>query len=558
MNLDARAARASRSLQLSVAGAAPPGMPSVMRRRRLSMATSFAAAAVFALAVVGIASAMPNMLAPDTGEAAHSTESSVPADPETPVVVEPDDKTNEGELVDMDDGTAAVSVRQANSVSDDREPWTRFYGNAAPGSVVTATSNYGAADLVVDTGGEFSLKLFFHELPPPGEEFPIVVTVDEADYHFGFTSLWDPDSVDVTAHQVYGFSDDPDPYEKFFGTAAPGLPIVAESVHGSADTVAGEDGRWDLKLWFDGPPAGESFDIDVLIGDEVFTFGFVSTYEPESIPVSVGQVNTSSDSSSPYAHFVGSGSPGTLVEARSPYGNHAVTIPSSGEFSLKLWLSPLPPAGDAFEITVLVGGSTHGTYPFTSYFAESKGGQEDPPAIGVSQWNTESDSPEPYVKFNVTGPVGTQVQIVSPYGSTSRTLESTDEYVKLWFSSLPPAGEEFQVTVKIDGETWGTYPFTSWYEDAEEPPPPIEKTAHSTFGSCSEDPPYDVYHGTAPEGTNISITSSYGSGSTTANGSGEWSKKVFFEGAPLDEPFTVTVDVGGTVFQFDMVVTGGS
>ena len=134
----------------------------------------------------------------------------------------------------------------------------------------------------------------------------------------------------------------------------------------------------------------------------------------------------------------------------------------------------------------------------------------------------------------------------------SRTLESTEEYVKLWFSSLPPAGVEFSVTVKIDGDTWGTYPFTSWYEESA----PVAKTANNTYGSCAEDPPYDIYYGTAPEGTSISISSPYGSGATTANASGEWSKQVFFEGAPLDEPFTVTVTVGGEVFTFGMVVTG--
>jgi hypothetical protein len=190
-----------------------------------------------------------------------------------------------------------------------------------------------------------------------------------------------------------------------------------------------------------------------------------------------------------------------------------------------------------------------GTYPFTSWFDPA--GVE----ISVAQYNTESWDADPYAKFLLTGPVGTQVAILSPYGSTDHTMSSTNEHVKLWFSSLPPAGEEFAVTVKINGDVWGTYPFTSWYEPEPEPEP-VAKTANSTYGSCSEDPPYDIYYGTAPEGTSVSISSPYGSGETTANGSGEWSKKVFFTGATIDEPFTVTVTVGGEVFTFGMVVTG--
>ena len=79
-------------------------------------------------------------------------------------------------------------------------------------------------------------------------------------------------------------------------------------------------------------------------------------------------------------------------------------------------------------------------------------------------------------------------------------------------------------------------------EGEEEPPPPeVEFTANSTYGSCSENPPYDVYFGTADPETKVTITSEYGSGSTFANGSGTWELKVFFPEAPSNVPFAVTV-----------------
>ncbi|MEE8497148.1 MAG: hypothetical protein V3S62_01285 [Acidimicrobiia bacterium] len=557
MSLESRAASARRSLQASVAGVVPIGMPVVVRRQRMSLLTSFVAAAAMVLVFVGIASAMPSFFDPDQ---VAGSDTSIPDPDGSPILVDPDDKEKEGELVDLDPKPSTVPVRQTNSESDSPAPWTKFYGEAEPGTRVLALSDWGSADLVVDARGEFSLKLWFDPLPPPGTEFPILLKIGDTSYEFHFTSLWDPDNVDITAHQTYGTSDDAEAYEKFFGTATPGLVVSAESPYGSATTTVGETGEWDLKLWFDDLPANDPFDIVVRIAGETFSFGFVSTYEPAAVALSISQGNSTSDSSSPYVRFFGTAPAGTSVAAQSPYGSHSITVGGSGEFSMKLWFTNLPPAGQQFTVAVKVDGSTYGNYPFTSYFAEAAGGGEEDGggesvSLSVGQYNTESDSPDPWVKFIVNGPVGTQVQIVSSYGSMSRTLESTEEYVKLWFSSLPPAGVEFAVTVKIDGDTWGTYPFTSWYEEPAEEPP-IAKTANNTYGSCAEDPPYDIYYGTAPEGTSISISSPYGSGATTADGAGNWSKQVFFEAAPLNEPFTVTVTVGGEVFTFGMVVTG--
>ena len=72
-----------------------------------------------------------------------------------------------------------------NSVSDSPEPWTKFYGEVAPGTTVSAVSTWGTAELVVDGRGEFSLKLEFDPLPPPGVEVPVVVTMNGIEYQFG-------------------------------------------------------------------------------------------------------------------------------------------------------------------------------------------------------------------------------------------------------------------------------------------------------------------------------------------------------------------------------------
>lgn len=81
-----------------------------------------------------------------------------------------------------------------------------------------------------------------------------------------------------------------------------------------------------------------------------------------------------------------------------------------------------------------------------------------------------------------------------------------------------------------------------------------EFTAHKTYGSCSEDPPYDVYYGTGTPGTLITISSEFGGGTTEVNESGEWSLKVFFPEAPPELTFSVKVkDFTGAKVAFDFV-----
>lgn len=71
--------------------------------------------------------------------------------------------------------------------------------------------------------------------------------------------------------------------------------------------------------------------------------------------------------------------------------------------------------------------------------------------------------------------------------------------------------------------------------------PGWEFSAHQTYGSCSDSPPYDIYYGTGKPGTEISVTSEYGNGSTTVAENGEWSVKVFFPSAPAHTGFIVKV-----------------
>lgn len=97
----------------------------------------------------------------------------------------------------------------------------------------------------------------------------------------------------------------------------------------------------------------------------------------------------------------------------------------------------------------------------------------------------------------------------------------------------------------------------------EEPPkeePPASEPFHAEqlYGTCAEDPPYDVFMGTGTPGHTVKVTSEYGSGVTTIDETGSFEIQVFFETAPVDEPFAVTVKdkETGESFVFEFVHTG--
>ena len=143
MSLESRAASARQSLQASVAGVVPIGMPVVVRRQRMSLLTSFVAAAAMVLAFVGVASAMPSFFDPDQ---VAGSENATPDPDGAPIIVDPDDKEKDGELVELDPKPSTVAVRQTNSEADSPAPWTKFYGEADPGTRVSALSDWGNAD----------------------------------------------------------------------------------------------------------------------------------------------------------------------------------------------------------------------------------------------------------------------------------------------------------------------------------------------------------------------------------------------------------------------------
>lgn len=78
-------------------------------------------------------------------------------------------------------------------------------------------------------------------------------------------------------------------------------------------------------------------------------------------------------------------------------------------------------------------------------------------------------------------------------------------------------------------------------EEEKEEPQEWEFSANQVYGECSENPPYDVFHGTGKPGSRILVVSEYGDGETEVNEHGEWEIKVFFPESPISQGILVKV-----------------
>jgi hypothetical protein len=152
-------------------------------------------------------------------------------------------------------------------------------------------------------------------------------------------------------------------------------------------------------------------------------------------------------------------------------------------------------------------------------------------------------------KANVDGEHWRIALVLSPgknivgFVATDAAGNKSDAAVTLYYD--PPGDEPGE---KEEGKEDG----------GDDEPEFVEFSAKQKYGSCSENPPYDVFYGTATPGTKIWIESKYGGKSTTANGDGHWEAKVTFSEAPSMKTFEVVIESSrGDRKVFTFTNTGG-
>ena len=185
-----------------------------------------------------------------------------------------------------------------------------------------------------------------------------------------------------------------------------------------------------------------------------------------------------------------------------------------------------------------------------------------PPVLTITSPEDGATMEEKTVEFaGVTEPGATvnagpyQAQ-VDEEGNWSITLVLTAGGNRARFMAHDAAGNETAVVITVfyAPPVTTTVPATTTTTKKEL----AEFDANATFGSCSEDPPFDIYYGVGEPGSTIFVQSPYGSGTTTVNGDGHFEVQVFFPDAPPDEGFLVKVkDQYGRQESFEFVFLPG-
>ena len=239
------------------------------------------------------------------------------------------------------------------------------------------------------------------------------------------------------------------------------------------------------------------------------------------------------ESHEPFEKFYGTGNPGVGILAQSEYGTEDARVGENGEWWLPVEFGGLTET-TTFPITITTTEGFSGTYWFT-YVKKNH-------EFTLNQKYFESH--EPYEKFYGTGNPGVGILAQSEFGAAdARVGENGEWWLPVEFGGLTET-TTFPITVSTTEGFSGTYWFTYVAKVH-------EFTANQQYGSCSENPPYDVFWGTTAPGSVVEIWSPYGSARIEVGESGGWEKKVFFEGAPVGETFEVSVgDSNGNVKTF--------
>lgn len=160
---------------------------------------------------------------------------------------------------------------------ENTDPWSKFSGTGKPGDTISVVSDYGSVETKVESNGEWYAKLHFNDDLPANTTIKVVVEASSGGRaEFGF--FWivkETEHVEFTANQKYGSCGEAVPFDKFWGTAAPGSTIWVESPFGSGTTTANGDGHWEIRVEFPEAPLGEAFNVVIESSDggrATFTF----------------------------------------------------------------------------------------------------------------------------------------------------------------------------------------------------------------------------------------------------------------------------------------------
>lgn len=85
---------------------------------------------------------------------------------------------------------------------------------------------------------------------------------------------------ELVAYQQYGYCEEAEPYDVFWGETAPGATVIIWSEYGSKEVVAGPEGGWETVVYFPEAPYGVEFQVKVKSIEQTRYFAFTSYGNP--------------------------------------------------------------------------------------------------------------------------------------------------------------------------------------------------------------------------------------------------------------------------------------
>lgn len=109
---------------------------------------------------------------------------------------------------------------------------------------------------------------------------PTTTTIAETRPPKDITTTTKARTWEFSAHNTYGFCAEDPPFDVFYGTGKPGTEITVSSEFGNGATMVGQNGRWEIKVFFPSAPFDRKFDVKVkdFTGAKKI-FSFVRTSE---------------------------------------------------------------------------------------------------------------------------------------------------------------------------------------------------------------------------------------------------------------------------------------
>jgi hypothetical protein len=248
----------------------------------------------------------------------------------------------------------AFTTRLGSSSDDATRMKQVFFGTAPAGAVITASSEWGAADTTAGPKGEWEMRLILEGVP---DDTVVHVTVrsntSDATFEYDLVrAVPAGESVVFTSNLGGGDLGGAPMKQVLFGTGNPGSVVVAATGYGSADAVVGPKGQWEMALKMYEVPAGATVGVRVTnnASASVFEYGLRRPAgEPAPIGFTAQAAFVECDSTPPFNEYWGTAPAGATISITSPYGGKQVTANGDGNWEARIEF-PSAPLGETFFV----------------------------------------------------------------------------------------------------------------------------------------------------------------------------------------------------------------